>query len=282
MNLVKKVRLTLFNLRNATKFWWQASTVYQIHSPFIFGLVSKIFNIPKNTRYSSLLQKERLLLQENREFVNNTNLGAGSRTDANKTYSQIVGTSVSPTYKCLILQNIAQQLAPTRILELGTSLGFSSAALSIGSPLAKVTTIEGNEVIAQTAREMHQRLGLSEIEILTGTFEDIVPEIAETKGPFDLIYIDGDHRKESTMHWIALLCSYLTDNGAIILDDIYWSKEMMEAWSEAKKTAHFKIKIDLFLMGILIRNKDISREIDLKIIPAWMKPTQTGIFSKNL
>ncbi|MEO7174488.1 MAG: class I SAM-dependent methyltransferase [Saprospiraceae bacterium] len=244
--------------------------------------MSKIFKTPDDTRYRTLLQEERAVLNKNRELVNSTNLGAGSRTAADKTYSQIAGTSVSPVYKCSILQNISQQLAPARVLELGTSLGFSSAALSIGRPQTSVITIEGNEEIAQTARAMHQRLGLTQIEVIVGKFEEIVPVVAETNGPFDLIYIDGDHRKVSTLHWISLLSGQLSENGAIIVDDIYWSAEMMEAWAEAKSSAQFKIKIDLFLMGILIRNNNLSKEIDLKIIPGWMKPTQAGIFSKNL
>ena len=59
---------------------------------------------------------------------------------------------------------------PGSILELGTSLGITSAYLALAKPDAKMITMEGSKEIAKKALQNFETLGLNNIELTEGKF----------------------------------------------------------------------------------------------------------------
>jgi hypothetical protein len=46
----------------------------------------------------------------------------------------------------------------------------------------------------------------------------------------------------------------------IIFDDIYWSKDMTKAWSEICASSAINLSMDLFLVGIVMKREEQSKE----------------------
>ena len=66
--------------------------------------------------------------------------------------------------------------------------------------------MEGCPETARIARENFNDAGLRNIKLLTGSFDDLLPEIKDLKVKPGLVFIDGNHRKEPVM-------KYFSDNG---------------------------------------------------------------------
>ncbi|MBK8348458.1 MAG: hypothetical protein IPL08_12850 [Saprospiraceae bacterium] len=101
--------------------------------------------------------------------------------------SDITSTSVSGQTKCRILFNLANHYACHSILELGTSLGISSAYLASANHTSEIVTMEGDPNIAAVATDVHQTLGLKNIQIVTGIFENTLSKTLDHFEHLDLV-----------------------------------------------------------------------------------------------
>ncbi len=74
-----------------------------------------------------------------------------------------------------------------------------------------------------------------------------------------LVFIDGNHRKEPVLKYFNQIAEISDNKTVIIIDDIYYSKEMEEAWNEIKQL-HEKVSvtIDIFRMGIVFFREGIN------------------------
>ncbi len=66
-----------------------------------------------------------------------------------------------------------------------------------------------------------------------------------------LVFIDGNHRKDPVISYFNQIAEMSDRNTVIIIDDIYSSAEMEEAWSEIKDHSKVTLTIDIFRMGIV-------------------------------
>lgn len=163
-----------------------------------------------------------------------------------------------------------------KILELGTCVGFSSAYFALFAPSAEIITIEGDPQIAAIARKNHKNLGVeNQVHVECGRFDLVLPEILKDN-KFDLAFIDGHHDKAATLAYFSQIEPHISENGAILFDDISWSDGMKEAWAlifsiannkeieSSKNSALKNLQIarklkaeNLDLMGLLWLNKKI-------------------------
>ncbi len=87
------------------------------------------------------------------------------------------------------LRQLAARWKPTRILELGTALGYTACCLADGSASAQVDTIEADAEHVALARSQIERVGLSaRIAVHHGRFEDVLT-VREDR--YDLAFFDG-------------------------------------------------------------------------------------------
>ena len=94
-----------------------------------------------------------------------------------------------------MLQLIIQLTHPEKILEIGTSIGYSTVSMAhdIKGYGGKITTIEYDEVVAKQALKNFEDRGLSDtIQVKIGDAEEIIPQIQEK---FDVIFQDVGDKK---------------------------------------------------------------------------------------
>lgn len=83
----------------------------------------------------------------------------------------------------------ARALAPRRILELGTALGYTALSLAQGAPGSMVETLEGDRTHAELARAEFEAAGFADrIELRFGDFSHLLPQLSPG---FDLVFFDG-------------------------------------------------------------------------------------------
>jgi predicted O-methyltransferase YrrM len=231
-----------------------------IHSPFIFDLVSRVF---RNKIDPSLVFKiesiRKNMLSDNR-IVIVSDPGSGSEKYKSNTgkVSDIARISSVPLKYSVLLSNMAAEFGRENIIESGTSFGISAMYMAGSRPEAFLYTMEGSPSIAEIAVQNFNKSGFSNIKILTGSFDDLLPGIIETGIKPGLVFIHCNHRKEPLLSYFSNI-SHISDNDTvIIIDGIYNSKEMEEAWNEIKRFEKVSVTIDIFRMGIVFFREGIN------------------------
>jgi predicted O-methyltransferase YrrM len=233
-----------------------------IHSPFVFNFVLDVLNNRQNIHPPANIEDLRKeLLQDNTALLIE-DMGAGSRanTTTKRTIREIAKTAVKPKKYGHMLHRLVSIYKPENTIELGTSLGITTSYLAAANPNATVTTIEGAPSIQGVAISNFNKLQLSNIESLQGNFDDVLPNVLNSKVSVDFVYIDGNHRYQPTINYFNLLLSKINNNTILILDDIHWSKEMEQAWNEIQHHPLVTCTIDIFFLGFVIFRKEIKKK----------------------
>ncbi|HXB06907.1 MAG TPA: class I SAM-dependent methyltransferase, partial [Puia sp.] len=106
--------------------------------------------------------------------------------------------------------------------------------------------------IARTALENLRGLGLTNVEVSTGNFDDLLDPLLEKIGPVGLAFVDGNHRREPTLRYFESLIGHSARAAVLIFDDIHWSREMEEAWMQIREDPRVYLTIDLFFIGLVV------------------------------
>ena len=231
-----------------------------IHSPFVFSIVKNVFNNnSKNNELNRIFKITDQYKKNNLEIIY-TDLGAGSSFSAIK--KQTIGksikkSSVNKKYGKLLF-NLIAYFKPKTILEIGTSLGISTAYIGSAAPDSEFKTIEGAEPKLKIAKEIAQILELENIRFIHGEFGDVLENTVSGFEKLDFVFFDGNHKKEPTLSYFNLCLEKAHRNSVFIFDDIHWSTEMEQAWEEIKQNKKVRVSIDIFRMGIVFFNDDLS------------------------
>jgi len=232
-----------------------------IHSPFVFELIEKVFRNKTVPVVVLDIEKRRDQLKADKRLISVNDLGKGSkRIKGNlRKISDIAKYSSTPAKFGRILTNLAASFGDRGILELGTSLGISTMYLAAGQREGRVHTIEGCSETLSVARENFANCGFNGIKSYSGSFDEMIPEFCKERLTPGVVFIDGDHRKESVIRYFEKVKEFTDDRSVIIFDDIYASSEMGEAWEIIKKDKRTSISIDIFRFGIVFFRSGMTR-----------------------
>lgn len=230
------------------------------HSPFVYTFITEVLN---DQRYFYSYHRIEALRQEmltSAAMIEVEDFGAGSSVlkDKQRKIKDIARLSLKSSKYAKLLFRIANYYRAENILELGTSLGITTAYLASANKTAKVYTLEGAAAVAEIAKNNFRKLGLNNIIQTTGNFDNTLAGVLEQMKSVDLVFVDGNHRKEPTLRYAAQLTPYLHKGSIVIFDDIHWSREMEEAWDTLRMDAPVTCSIDLFFIGILFCNPDFK------------------------
>jgi predicted O-methyltransferase YrrM len=224
-----------------------------IHSPFVFDFVTKVLNNRDDYAVYHEIEKLRAQLLKNKTRIVFQDFGAGGssgKTDTRR-ISDITRHAAKNKKMGQLLFRIVHYYQPKTMVELGTSVGLTTAYLALAFPSARLLTLEGAETVATVAKKNLDSLGLHHVDLLEGNFDDQLPVAERLLAEIDFAFIDGNHRKKATLHYFKRLEERVSLNSMIIVDDIHWSLEMEEAWKEIKEDPRVMMTIDLFFMGLV-------------------------------
>jgi predicted O-methyltransferase YrrM len=244
---------------------------FGIHSPFLYDFAKNCIFSKEGSPDFVFLENQRTMLRHDPCTLEVTDFGKGSRFGEQKTgeeplryrrkVSSIARGSLQGPAMCRMLYRTVQYFSPATIVELGTSLGLTTAYLALAAPQAKIFTLEGCEHTAARAETLFRESGIKNIKIRTGDFRHTLPAVLGELGQVDLAYIDGDHSYEGVMNNFLRISEHIHPESVLIIDDIRWSKGMKRAWQEMAGHPKVTLAADLFRLGILFFNPALSKQI---------------------
>ena len=258
-------------IKSYIKFLFHSKNEHGVHSPFVFDLVTKCFyDTTKYPEYETLKSYRKSLLG-NKNTIDVTDFGAGSRVFKSNTreISKIAQTAGITPKNAELLFRIVRYFQPKSILEIGTSLVLATSALSLGNKNAQIITLEGCPNTIATAKKMFQvssfKFPNNNVEFVNTEFnlyfENFKPETLNLKPQiFDLVYFDGNHSKKATLDYFEALLPTISNDSVWIFDDIHWSAEMEEAWEIIKNHPKVSVTIHTFQWGIVFFRAEQKKE----------------------
>ena len=239
----------------AGPFFLGSKSKYRIHSPFVFGFInffeqSKLTNLPN----FNFIEAKRLTYLSNHQKVDFTHIGGGSRvlsSSPSKTVKQISSSAVSSKTKSHLIYRLAEFICPTKVIEIGTSLGINSMYLA-SLPNTNFVGIEPVDFFYNETKKNLIELGLIEsCKLYHGKFQEILPHQNFKEGEKVFIYFDGDHTKQAVIQLIDLISKWKSIELFALMDDIRWSKEMLEGWRLFKDSSAVSLSLDMFQLGLV-------------------------------
>lgn len=256
----------LFQIKAYLKFLWNSKNEHGVHSPFVFSLLTKCFYDKKSKPEYAILKNYRKSLLQNKNFIEVTDFGAGSKVfkSNRRQISKIASTAGISPKRAELLFRVTNYFEPKNILEIGTSLGLATSALALGNLNAKVITLEGCPETANQCQLQLQKFNFNNVNSIVTEFEKYFQDIKLRLKPetenFNLIYFDGNHSKKATLAYFDLLLPTIDNDSVWIFDDIHWSQEMEDAWEILKNHPKVTVTIDTFQWGFVFFRYEQQKE----------------------
>ena len=245
------------------KYRLVAKTTHGVHSPFVYQFNTDVlYDSTPFYPFQQLNLIRQHLLQDS-SILDVVDLGAGSKvqTSNKRSVQGIANTALSDQKFMELYFRMVNYFSPKNILELGTSLGLTTSYMAQVNKNTPVTTIEGSPSIAQYSRKVLKKQKLSNVKVLEGNFDDVLPELLKTQNiPFDFVFVDGNHSYNSTLKYFNLIIDQCAKDSVIIFDDIRWSEGMLKAWNEIKSDNRIQVSIDLFKVGLVFLREGQEKE----------------------
>jgi predicted O-methyltransferase YrrM len=120
----------------------------------------------------------------------------------------------------------------------------------------QVVTMEGADSVADQAEKAFRDYGYEKIRMVRGDFGERLNQVLQELGQVDLVFVDGNHRKEPVLDYFRKILSVIHNDSCIVFDDIHWSREMEDAWAEICNDNNVRLTIDLHAIGIVFFKKE--------------------------
>lgn len=228
-----------------------------IHSPYLFYIVRLLMR-DENAYYcfADIERRRETLLRDTR-VLEVTDYGSQGSPEGKRVRRRVCDIArhhlESPRVGQLLFRLLMymgqEEKRGLEVLELGTSLGVTTAYLASASSANRVVTLEGSGAVAEVARQQWKALRLENVECVEGRIEDSLYKHARAK--IDLAYVDANHTYEATLRYADYLLPRLTEKGVLVVDDIHYSREMARAWEALKADKRVTSSMDLYHVGLL-------------------------------
>lgn len=109
----------------------------------------------------------------------------------------------------------------SKILEVGSAIGYSALRMAAANPDAEIHTIEINHSAARYAVRVFERAGLSNrIHLIEGDANEVLPHLAAEGMTFDMIFVDA--AKAQYMSFFEPCMNMLISGGLLVSDNVLY------------------------------------------------------------
>ena len=241
--------------------WLNEVSSHSLQAPFIYNLYTKFILNDFNKSNFELIEKTRKKLVQSNLLVSPTSWGAPSTVHTNKSkvkVSTIAKEGLTKPKISRLLARLIEYNDSKNIIELGTSFGLNTLYLANKTD-SSVTTFEGSADIADIALTNFEYFKKQNIKLVTGNIDSTLPDFTNSRISIDFAYLDANHRYQPTIKYFETILKRMHDNSILVVDDIYWSKEMTKAWNEIKEHPQVTHTLDLFSVGIVFLKPDLIK-----------------------
>lgn len=298
----------LFRATSAVRWYLGASTRYDVHSPHLVEFIREVYQDDRHYHAFDLIESVRRYWRGRPGTVKLQSLGAPSKTTSKdeRTVRSLVATNAIDDDCGRFLFRLALWLRAKSIIEFGTNAGISTLYLHAADTRATLHTVEGNADVAALAKETFAKAGVGAgLHPHVGLFNKWlwahgpkpVPQTPAKKQsikrkankrvetnqpsaanqPLDLFFLDGDHRYQPTLDYVAALLPSRSENAVFVIADIHWSEGMERAWEELKQLPEVTASVDVYHFGLLFFKEGVAGP-HVSLISTRFKPWRLGFF----
>jgi predicted O-methyltransferase YrrM len=133
-----------------------------------------------------------------------------------------------------LLHALVRASRATRVLEVGTALGYSGLWMATALPAdGLLITLERDRSRAERARAHFEAAGVgSRVTVMIGDASQYLHKIA---GPFDLVFQDADKAAYGAL--LDRLVALLRPGGLLVTDNVLWSGEVVPGFVDPPRRA---------------------------------------------
>lgn len=228
-----------------------------VHSPYLFEWVRMVMG-DKNSYYvwDEIEEIRQEMLKDTREleFVD---YGSGAQRkgeQSSRRVCDLAKNSLARRKDAQLLARLVGWLGKNGekgliVVELGTSLGVTTAYMAAMDSRNKVVTCEGCPAVAEVARENWENLGLKNVECRVGEID--VVGLCSDLPRVDVVFMDANHTYDATLRYFDVLASHVHEKTVIVVDDIHYNAEMQKAWQVICADERVTSTMDLYRMGLV-------------------------------
>lgn len=239
-----------------------------VHSPYLFELVHYvmrdnhsyyIWKDIENLRYELRCDKTML------DYIDFGSQGSPFGVKSKRLVSEVAKKSLEDVEYAQLLFRLVNWLGEQKseditcnsinkglnIIELGTSLGITTAYLASASSLNNVISFEGCPALVTMARKVWKTLGLNNIQCIEGNIDQTFLTNPFGDKEVDVAFIDANHTRNATCQYFTRLLDYLNSASIVVIDDIHYSHDMAEAWKWIQNNPSVTTTMDLYKVGIV-------------------------------
>lgn len=124
---------------------------------------------------------------------------------------------IRPQTRKILIDEI-KKASPTKILEIGSAIGYSGLCMLVASS-AYLVTIEKDERRAKLAKQNFERYNLqNRVEIFNDDALVVLNQLVAQKAQFDFVFLDGP--KGQYQRYLPLICNLLSKGGILFADNV--------------------------------------------------------------
>jgi predicted O-methyltransferase YrrM len=167
-----------------------------------------------------------------------------------------------------LIEDLGQLLSPRRVFGIGCSFGWSTIALAMAFPQAKVVVIDaghGNGVRGvEFTNALARDMGSNVVAKIATSPQDVTPTIeAEFDGPLDFVFIDAWHIDEAQYADFKAVRPHCAPNAVYLFHDVLlceMTASFIQIWKDLGEAYRPRLLTrTLTGMGILTRHADDPR-----------------------
>ncbi|MDR2534121.1 MAG: SAM-dependent methyltransferase [Tannerellaceae bacterium] len=216
---------------------------FGIHSPFVFDLATKVIG----ERYPFYCFGEIEGLR--RKFLSDdTRLASTAKQRRARTVARLVANEGIRPRKGELLFRLVNFLKPQTVLQVGSTVGFSTLYLSSYSPDVKCVSIEKPSEYAAVSQRVYAG-ARNAVEHHVGDYEQILPAVLKTLGRVDFVYFNL-WREPNPSELFDICMEYRTRQSAFVFEGICRNRRMHKLWKQIRENQHVTATIDLLSIGI--------------------------------
>jgi predicted O-methyltransferase YrrM len=227
---------------------------YGIHSPFVYSIATKV--IAERCPFYCFGEIEQL---RDKFLADATRAphSSSSRRKRLNTIARIVAHEGIRPRKGELLFRLVNYLKPATVLQVGSTVGFSTLYLSSYRPDVKCVSIEKHAEYAAISSRVYAGVRNS-IEHHVGEYELLLPAVLDKIGEVDFVFFNT--WRETNNRWLFNSClSYKGKHSVFVFEGISRNRDMRKFWKYICSHPDVSTTLDLFTMGIVFFDPNLSK-----------------------
>lgn len=247
----------VFQVRQYIKYLYKRKDEHALHSPFLFDFY-RYATFSRSQWSDERIERLRNALFSNEKEITRVDFGALSGKSKKSKVKTVAKRSLAPIEQNVFFASVIHYTKAKSILEIGTSFGINALYMSKASCGGRVITLEGDPLIAKTAR--NQFAETKNIELLEGEFSQVLPQAISLLPQLDFVFFDGHHKKEPTWQYFQLCLAKSHESSVFVFHDIYWSKEMHLLWKQVIQSEAVTLSLDFYHFGMVFFRRNQPKQ----------------------